>query len=169
MQIKKIEGNTMKQINNFVSQFDTKIFFEEKNVILKGNRYYIVSRDKQKDLPSNFFYTGTYLGTLKGQSFFPSFFLLDMVSKQKSNKLIVDSKTAWLFICGRDIFRRGIVKGTRLKKGEYTLVLNQMNECLGYGKILINLRGPPDSKQIAVKNILDIGDFLRREKWKTRK
>ena len=157
----------MKQINNFVSQFNTKIFLEEKNLVIKGNRYYAVSEDRQKDLPSNFFYTGTYLGTLKGQSFFPSFLLLDMISKTKSNKLVVDNKTAWLFICGRDIFRRGIVEGTQLKKGEYTLVLTQMNECIGYGKILINLRGPPDSKQVAVKNNLDIGDFLRREKSKS--
>jgi ribosome biogenesis protein Nip4 len=158
----------MKSINNFVRKFNTRIFLEEKNIINKGNRYYIVSEDKQKYLPGNFFYTGTYLGTLKGQSFFPSFLLLDMISKTKSNKLVVGNKTAWLFICGRDIFRRGIVEGAQLKKGEYTLVLNQMNECLGYGKILINLRGPPDSKQVAVKNILDIGDFLRREKSKSR-
>lgn len=154
----------MKQINNFVSQFNTKIFLEEKNLLMKGNRYYKVSGDRQKDLPSDFFYTGTYLGTLKGQSFFPSFLLLDMISKAKSNKLIVNNKTAWLFICGRDIFRSGVVEGVQLKKGDYSLVLNQMNECLGYGKILINLRGPPDSKQVAVKNILDIGDFLRRER-----
>lgn len=158
----------MKQINNFVSQFNTKIFLEEKNLLMKGNRYYKVSGDRQKDLPSGFFYTGTYLGTLKCQSFFPSFLLLDMISKAKSNKLIVNNKTAWLFICGRDIFRSGVVEGVQLKKGDYTLVLNQMNECLGYGKILINLRGPPDSKQVAVKNILDIGDFLRREKSNSR-
>ena len=82
-------------------------------------------------------------------------------------KLIVDKKTAWLFICGRDIFRKGILQGDQLKKGDYVLIMNLMNECLGYGKILINLRGSPDSKQVAVKNILDIGDFLRREKPKS--
>ena len=77
--------------------------------------------------------------------------------------MVVDAKTAWLFICGRDIFKRGIVKveGSN-KKDAYTLVLNQHGECLGFGKILYDLDG--EKGRVAVKNISDIGDFLRREK-----
>ena len=46
--------------------------------------------------------------------------------------------------------------------------MNEYDECLGFGKIVLNLRGAPDSEQIAIKNILDIGDFLRREKRQTK-
>jgi ribosome biogenesis protein Nip4 len=42
------------------------------------------------------------------------------------------------------------------------LVLNSYGECLGFGKILRSLDGK--RKGLAVENILDIGDFLRRER-----
>ena len=86
-----------------------------------------------------------------------------MLAERKANKLVIDKKTAWLFICGRDIFQQGILKENNLKKGDYALVLNEHNECLGFGKIMHNLRGVPDANKVVVKNILDIGDFLRRE------
>jgi len=56
-----------------------------------------------------------------------------------------------------------------LKKGDYTLILNAHNECLGFGKIMHNIREEPDANKVAVKNILDIGDFLRREKRQSRR
>jgi len=123
---------------------------------------------KQK-IPKGFFYAGEYLGAVKGASFFPSFLLLAKIAQTKAKKVIVDKKTAWLFICGRDIFRQGIIKANNLKKGDHTLVINEKNECLGFGKIMVNLRGVPDSKEVAVKNILDLGDFLRREKRQSRR
>jgi ribosome biogenesis protein Nip4 len=126
----------------------------------------MLSKNLKQKTPKDFFYAGTYLGAVKGTGFFPSFLLLKKIAKTKANKLMVDKKTAWLFICGRDIFRKGILKGDNLKKGDYALVMNEHDECLGFGKIAANLRGAPDSKQVAVKNILDIGDFLRREKRK---
>jgi ribosome biogenesis protein Nip4 len=85
-----------------------------------------------------------------------------MIAEKKANKIIVDKKTEWLFICGRDIFKQGIIKATGSKKrGDYTLILNQHGECLGFGKIIHNLNG--EKSGFAVKNISDIGDFLRRE------
>ncbi len=86
-----------------------------------------------------------------------------MIAEKKVNKIIVDSKTAWLFICGRDIFKQGILKvmGSK-RKGDYTLILNQHDECLGFGRILRNL--DEERGGTAVKNISDVGDFLRREK-----
>ena len=49
-------------------------------------------------------------------------------------------------------------------KGDYTLVLNQHNECLGFGKILCNINEEKDKSKVIVKNISNIGDFLKREK-----
>jgi ribosome biogenesis protein Nip4 len=39
-------------------------------------------------------------------------------------------------------------------------VLNEFSECLGFGRIMGDLSG---SEKVAIKNVLDVGDFLRRE------
>ena len=157
----------MTEINDFVAQFNTSIPLDASQIVRHRNRYYILSKTLKQHAPKGFFYAGTYLGAVKGASFFPSFLFLAMLAKSKANKLVLNKKTAWLFICGRDVFQRGILKENNLKKGEYALVLNEHNECLGFGKIMHNLRGVPDANKVAVKNILDLGDFLRREKRKS--
>ena len=48
------------------------------------------------------------------------------------------------------------------RKGDATLVLNEFGECLGFGTIMDILNG--SAGNVAVKNVLDVGDFLRREK-----
>jgi ribosome biogenesis protein Nip4 len=154
----------VKAISDFVAQFNVKIAFDEGFVVRSRNRYYLLSKRLKQQAPKGFFYAGTYLGAVKGNSFFPSFLLLDMIAQKKSNKIVVDKKAAWLFICGRDIFKRGIIKEKNPKKGDHVLILNEYNECLGFGKMAINLRAEIDLNKVAVKNILDIGDFLRREK-----
>lgn len=110
----------------------------------------------------NFYYAGLYLGKLKNGKFFPSFNLLTLFLRVSANKIVVDSKTAWLFTCGRDVFGIGVVKVMGSKqKGDSTLVLNEYSECLGFGKIISNFDLSED--KVVVQNVLDIGDFLRRE------
>ncbi len=152
-----------------MAQFNASIALDERRIVRSRNRYYLLSKKLKQQAPKGFFYVGSYLGAIKGASFFPSFLLLAMLAERKANKLVIDKKTAWLFICGRDIFQQGILKENNLKKGDYTLIMNEHNECLGFGKIMHNLRGVPDAKKVAVKNILDIGDFLRREKRQPRR
>ena len=154
----------MKTINDFVAQFNASIPLDETRIVRNRNRHYMLSKKLKQQAPKGFFYAGAYLGAVKGASFFPSFLLLAMIAETKANKLVVDRKTAWLFICGRDIFKKGILKDGNLKKGDITLILNEHNECLGFGKMMLNLRAEIDLNKTAVKNILDIGDFLRREK-----
>jgi ribosome biogenesis protein Nip4 len=153
-----------KQISEFVARFDTSLALDESHIVKNRNRYYLLSKKLKQYAPKGFFYAGAYLGAVKGTGFFPSFLLLSMIAETKANRLVVDEKAAWLFICGRDIFKKGILKDANLKKGAYTLILNERNECLGFGEIAYNLRGYADEDKVAVKNILDVGDFLRREK-----
>jgi ribosome biogenesis protein Nip4 len=169
MQTQKTGGTLMKEINDFVAQFNATLILDESQIVKNRNRYYLLSKNLKQQIPKGFFYAGEYLGAVKGTSFFPSFILLAKIAQTKANKIMVDKKTSWLFICGRDIFRQGIVKENNPKKGDHTLVINEKNECLGFGKIMLNLRGVPDSKEVAVKNILDLGDFLRREKRQPRR
>ena len=113
-------------------------------------------------MQGNFYYAGLYLGKVKNGVFFPSFSLLDMLLPVAANRVVVDRKAAWLFICGRDIFGSGIVKvmGSK-RKGDATLVLNEFGECLGFGRLTADLGS--SAEKVAVKNVLDLGDFLRRE------
>jgi len=153
----------MKPINEFIRQFGAGINLKENLVVKNKNRYFLLNENLKKLVAKDFFYAGIYLGKTKNGKFFPSFNLLRMMAREKANKIIVDKRTEWLFICGRDIFKQGIVKvmGSK-RKGDYTLILNQHVECLGFGKILRNLDG--EKEGVVVKNISDIGDFLRREK-----
>ena len=154
----------MKTIKDFVGQFRASINLDESLIVKKKNRYYLLNDNLKQQIHQDFFYIGVYLGKLRGASFFPSFLLLTMIAESKANKIVVDKKTAWLFICGRDIFKQGILKVNGSRKGDYTLILNEHNECLGFGKILRNIREEKHKNKVVVKNILDIGDFLRRER-----
>jgi len=88
-----------------------------------------------------------------------------IANRKEANKVTADERSEWLFIVGRDLFKRGILKATgSKKKGAYTLVVNQHEECLGFGRILSNLDDNGRKHQVAVRNISDIGDFLRRER-----
>ena len=155
----------MKPINDFISRFETSVNLDEKFIVKKQNRFFLINETLRLQIQKDFFYVGTYLGKVKDGIFFPSFILLAMMAETKANKTMVDKKTAWLFICGRDVFKRGIMQMTGSKsKGDYTLVLNQHNECLGFGKILCNINEVKNKSKVIVKNISNIGDFLKREK-----
>jgi ribosome biogenesis protein Nip4 len=152
----------METIGEFASRFEATLSLEKEFMIKKQNRYFLLNRNLKKLLSKQFFYAGIYLGKVKGGAFFPSFNLLAMIAEKEANKIMVDGKTEWLFICGRDIFRQGITRmmGSR-RKGDYSLVLNSHGECLGFGRILRDL--DEEREGVVLKNVSDIGDFLRRE------
>jgi ribosome biogenesis protein Nip4 len=153
----------MKAINNFAFQCGAKLSINPEFILNKNRRYYLVNKNLRGYIHKEFYYAGTYLGKGKKGKFFPSFNLLAMLARGDANKIVVDKKAAWLFICGRDIFRRGIlaVRGS-VKKGDHALVMNEFGECLGFGKIVCRLDEGAKT-EVAVKNVSDVGDFLRRE------
>ena len=153
----------MKAIMKFAFQLGAQFSLDVDLTVNNAGRFFLLNEALLEVAQKNFYYAGTYLGKVKNGKFFPSFNLLMMLAKGKANKIIVEKKAAWLFICGRDIFRKGILvaRGSR-KKGDHTLVLNEFGECLGFGRIFCSLDGAAKS-EVAVTNISDIGDFLRRE------
>jgi ribosome biogenesis protein Nip4 len=153
----------MRPYEVFASRVGAKVAFNSQFILKKSQRYYLLNPRLKKVGQEDFFYAGLYLGKVgKNGVFFPSFNLLNMLVDVAANKIVVDQKAAWLFICGRDVFRTGIVKVMGSKhKNDATLVLNEFGECLGFGTIIDSLNG--SEGKVAVKNVLDIGDFLRRE------
>ena len=153
----------MKPLDIFASHFGAKIALNDEFVLERNQRFYLLS-PRLRRVQGSFYYAGLYLGKVKNGVFFPSFNFLNLLVDAAQNKVVVDRKAAWLFICGRDIFASGLVKvmGSK-RKDQSTLVLNEFGECLGFGKITENLAGESPNK-VAVKNVLDVGDFLRRER-----
>ena len=97
-------------------------------------------------------YFKTYLGT-EGRVFVPSFFLLELL-KTHAQTAVINTKSEWLFLCRRDILGEGVIKSGRLQEKEHVLVLNERSEVLGYGYYVGG----------KIRNLLDRGDFLRRER-----
>lgn len=152
-------------IDNFVKLFGAKLRLDKKLVVRRGSRYFLLSRNIFKLARENgeWLYAGKYLGKVEGGVFHPSFPLLSMVAEKAKNKVTVDDKAAWLFVCGRDLFKDGIVKVEGSKeKGAYTVIFNKHGECLGFGRIVKNLDALKSG--VAVENLFDVGDFLRRER-----
>jgi ribosome biogenesis protein Nip4 len=154
----------VKAVVRFAFQLGAKIALNTDFVVEKAGRYFLLNEALQKVAGKDFYYAGTYLGKVKNGKFFPSFNLLAMLARGEANKIVVEKKAAWLFICGRDVFRKGVVavRGSR-KKGAHTLVLNEFGECLGFGKIIGSLDEAAKKNEVVVRNVSDIGDFLRRE------
>jgi ribosome biogenesis protein Nip4 len=154
----------VKALTAFAFKLGAEFHLNADLIVEKAGRYFLLNQKLQGLVRRDFYYAGVYLGKVKNRVFFPSFNLLAMFAKGRANKIVVDRKAAWLFICGRDVFRRGVLtmQGSR-RKGDYVLVMNDFGECLGFGKILCSLDADVQGAEVAVKNVSDVGDFLRRE------
>jgi ribosome biogenesis protein Nip4 len=152
----------MKPLATFASRLGARIELNSEFIVENAQRYYLLNPTLRKVTKTDFFYAGLYLGKVKNGMFFPSFNFLNMLVPVATNKIILDRKAAWLFICGRDVFKKGILKlmGSQ-RRGDITLVMNDFGECLGFG--MVAGYSEQTVKRIAVRNVLDVGDFLRRE------
>ena len=154
-----------KAITDFASTLGIEIALNPNLTVEKGGRFYLLNSTLESIVQQNFFYAGLFLGKAKDGKFFPSFNLLSMLAKKDANKVVLDRKSAWLFICGRDVLAKSIVRvyGS-VGKHSNVLILNEFGECLGFGRIVGNLNDKTKNDEIAVRNVSDIGDFLRRER-----
>lgn len=123
-----------------------------------------VSNRVSKALGKEPYALGTFLGTLKRNHFEPSVALIDIVATTTHRQAIIDEHAAWLFLCGRDVFGKS-VKSCTVERGP-VIVFNEQKEVLGYGNVVGSLS---TGDNVAIKNLLDRGDFLRREMAKKQK
>jgi ribosome biogenesis protein Nip4 len=155
----------LKPIEDFARLFDAELGLDRSLVVRKGDKFFLLSPNLRAltGKGKEWLFAGTYLGKIESGKFHPSFPLLFMIADNAKNKVVVDDKAAWLFVCGRDIFKEGVLEahGSR-RKGAHILVLNRYGECLGFGIMAKDL--DKAKKGVVIKNILDVGDFLRRER-----
>jgi len=145
----------MKEIKDFIKKWCSLDEINFENIIKLGKEYYLVDHLLKKEVNKiklEPYSIGLFLGENK-QFFKPSLALLELVSAKTDKKVIVEDKSAWLFGCGRDLFDKSVNSNLN----EF-IVLNSKNDVFGWAKKI------KKGKNILYKNMLDIGDYIRREK-----
>lgn len=127
------------------------------------NKYYLADQKLQglnKQIGKKPSLIGLYLGEVKDEKFNPSLALLNLISKKATEKVIIKDIGENDFLYGKNLRPRHILKieGT-VKEGFFKIVVNERNECLGLAKLK-----KIDNNEVSLRNILDLGDYLRRER-----
>jgi len=142
-------------------------FTEEKlnNVTKIGRAYYLISpeiKDTMASISKKIhrppFCAGLFLGEEKSKDFNPSVALIELIGHASDRWVMIDDNAEWLFLCDRDVFGSSVIK-SNVQRG-LAIVVNQRGEILGYGNVIGDLS---NTDRIYIKNILDRGDYLRRE------
>jgi ribosome biogenesis protein Nip4 len=149
----------MNKLISFVKQF-TKDEVNELNNAEKIGRNYFYLGNELKELKDSIklepHSAGLPLGQIKNNKFMPSIALLDILNNYTDKKVFVNKKGETVFLYGKDVFAENFDK---CDTGEgFCLVLNEKNEVLGYGELI------KKEKNKLLLNLLDRGDFLRRER-----
>lgn len=143
----------MRLLKRFLADLGSK--YEPSDVVNINNKRFTSPVKPPIEVPE-LVYTGTYLGQNRGR-FKPSSILLKILGDEpETHKVYVDRDTAWLFLVGKDIFEENIQKSVNFWLGGYCLVMYG-DHCIGYGRFETSVN------RRVVRNVYDIGDFLRRE------
>lgn len=90
------------------------------------------------------------------------------ISPHTDKRAIINPEAEQLFLYMRDIYCKSIISIKEgLSKGDKVLVANISTDYLGLGKILLPISdfGDPKKKnEVALKNIIDLGWYLRKGK-----
>ena len=134
--------------DEFIRKFTNERLYNPADLYQSGSRHFLLgpsAKDmliKSAQKPE---YAGTYLGRELTGKFIPSTFLLEML-RPHSRQATLSPRDEWLYVCRRDVASSG-------KDGDFLLVMNQNKEILGFGQVFAG----------KLRNLFDIGDFLRRE------
>ncbi|MBW2969877.1 hypothetical protein KY319_02015 [Candidatus Woesearchaeota archaeon] len=139
-------------LQEFLKPFGIK---QAPEVQLVGRSYFITT----ENIPGAV-YNGECIAHIRGPVLIPSVTFLQKIGKEAKKHVILTEKAEWLYICGRDIFTKGITSHNNPEVGDRVVILNQYKECLGYGDMV----APLDTKRTVIKRLFDIGDLLRRER-----
>mgnify|MGYP000167906647 CR=1 FL=1 len=108
---------------------------------------------------------GLFIGWRMNEVFIPSPWLFNYIynciGKVKA-AIEIDEKASHLYLYGRDIFSSSIMKIYEpIEKNSYVAILDFEGEIIGVGLVL---KHPleAEEKEVVVKNIFDMGWFLRR-------
>jgi len=141
-------------ISPFIKKFTREKIVSEKI----QDSYYLIQPELKSvvdKVPLVPFSVGLPLGEVRREKFFPSLSLLDWMSNRSEQKITIHSDALeWLFLCGRDPFKKNVEFDAGLSG--LVLIDGPGGENLGYGLL--------SKQKKEIRNLLDRGDFLRRER-----
>ncbi|MBD3205172.1 hypothetical protein GF319_02365 [Candidatus Bathyarchaeota archaeon] len=149
----------MRLLRRLLEQLGSDLDFDESDIMTINNQYFLLSKELKTSVieKNSLVYAGEYIGKDQ-RRFVPSSILLERLGRESSTrKAYVEQDAAWLFICGKDIFEENILSfdGELVLGNHYLIMLGSW--CLGYGRF------ETSADKRVIRNMFDIGDFLRRE------
>jgi ribosome biogenesis protein Nip4 len=131
----------------------------ELGVLIKKSRFLFAASSElhnfMKEMSTDFFSIGTPLGETK-RDFIPTPELVDFLSHHSDRKVFIGPKSEWMFLCGKDIFRKGIANNTLEKNRGRVFIFNKYEENLGIAKFMEN-------RDVPLQHIMDKGAYVRKE------
>lgn len=97
---------------------------------------------------------GVFLGHVQSKKFVAAVSMIRILKDCGVPSIRVNEHAAWLVVCKRDVFKSGVIGD--IPSVRYVIVCNRLNEPLGLGELVTDAT-------IAVRVVMDVGDYLRRE------
>jgi 60S ribosome subunit biogenesis protein NIP7 len=172
--LRKPKKRESKVLNSALRAFGSTDFLNDNELLIlekEGKKeVYALSKDLAKFLELfklNFVTAGIKVGEVGSRRFRftleGSFYL----AKREKKRVYVDEKGEMLFLYGRDIFARSVVKVTDdVKENDVVFVCNKRGDILGLGKSRFNADRykKVEEDRVVVENLVDRGEYLRKEK-----
>ena len=134
-------------------------------IVQRRDTFYDPHKNAQwcKEQQIDFLFVGRHLGEQK-KDFIPTPYGIEHISKYANDnqKVVLDEKGAWLFLCKRDPFGSSIKSG-RAKKNRLVYLYDNADNLLGLGIWLVNEVTPREADKAVIKNLYDKGRYVRRE------
>ncbi len=171
--LRKPKRREEKVLNSALRAFGSENFLEDHEILIKdeGKREaYALSRELLNFIgrfKMNYVCVGIKIGEVGSRRFRFTLEGAYYLARKERKRVYVDEKGEMLFLYGRDIFARSVVKVTSdVEENDVVFVCNSKGDVLGLGKS----RFPAsrfkdvDEDRVVVENLIDRGEYLRKEK-----
>ncbi len=165
----------LKVINSALRAFGSADFLKDNEILIRDDgsgvrEAYALSRDLVKFLELfklNYVHAGLKVGEVGSRRFRfsleGSFYLV----RRDKKKVFVNERGEMLFLYGRDIFAESVVKVTEdVRENDVVFVCNTKGDILGIGRARFDARRIREvaKDRVVVENLVDRGEYLRKEK-----
>lgn len=156
----ELKNKELMALKDFLDKFRTTTdVLDELGLLIKKSRFIFAASPElhsfMQDMSTDFFSIGIPLGEIK-KEFIPTPEFVDFLSHKSDRKVFLGEKSEWMFLCGKDIFRKGIANNTLEKSRGTVFIFNKYDENLGIAKFM-------DNKDVPLQHILDKGAYIRKE------
>ncbi len=165
----------LKVINSALRAFGSTDFLKDNEILIRDDgssvrEAYALSKDLVKFLELfklNYVHAGLKVGEVGSRRFRfsleGSFYLV----RRDRKRVFVNERGEMLFLYGRDIFAGSVVKVSEdVKENDVVFVCNTKGDILGIGRARFDARRMMEvaKDRVVVENLIDRGEYLRKEK-----